>query len=135
MNHLTSCLAAAAIACLSACATTYSQLDGKPFSRVDYTLFPVQVTKVDGRSTTGNPVLIEPGMRKVTLLAPPEKYGRFGDEQTIEVDVGVCERVVFGAQRPSRLLIAWQPVIVERLPVPGCVPSQAKAPRPVPAGE
>ena len=105
---------------LSACTTTFSQLDGRPFGRIDSTLYPVQVSKVDGKSYSGNPVLIEPGQRKVTLLAPAEKYARLGTEKTIEITVGVCERIVFGARRPSYLLAAWEPEIVEREPLAGC---------------
>ncbi|MBX7230312.1 MAG: hypothetical protein K1X48_11995 [Burkholderiaceae bacterium] len=105
---------------LSACTTTFSQLDGRPFGLIDSTLYPVQVSKVDGRSYSGNPIWVEPGKRQITLLAPPEKYGRLGTEKTMEVMVGNCERIVFGARRPSYLRAAWEPEIVEREPLAGC---------------
>ena len=105
---------------LSACTTTFSPLDGRPFGLIDSTLYPVQVSKVDGKSYSGNPVWVEPGKRQITLLAPPEKYGRLGTEKTVEITVGECERIVFGARRPSYLRAAWEAEIVEREALAGC---------------
>jgi hypothetical protein len=108
------------IASITACSTTQSALDGKPFTRVDPKLLPVTVTKVDGESRSGNPVWVEPGTRSVTLSAAPALGGRFTVDRTFTVEVGACERVVFGARREVLLRDAFEPVVVEREPIRGC---------------
>ena len=111
----------AAVALISACTTTQSALDGKPFSRVDPKLLPVIVSKVDGESRTGNPVWVEPGRRVITLSAAPALGGYLSVDRTFTVEVGVCERVVFGARREVLLRDAFEPVVVEREALSGCV--------------
>jgi hypothetical protein len=105
---------------LSGCATQQSALDGKPFTRTDMKLYPVTVSKVNGESRTGNPVMVDAGKHTITLSAAPANGGRVAVERSLSVDVAQCERIVFGARRESPLLNEFTPVIVERYALGGC---------------
>ncbi len=112
--------AAATLALLVACTTTQSQLEGRPFTRVDPKLYPVIISKVDGKSYLQQPVMVDPGKRVVTVTASPERYGSLPVDRTFTVDVGPCEIIRIGARRESPLMEDFQPVVVEREPKAGC---------------
>jgi hypothetical protein len=121
MKHTAKLFAVAgALALLSACTTTQSQLEGKPFTRVDPKLYPVIVSKVDGKSYLQQPVMVDPGKRVVTVTARPERYGTQSVDRTFTVDVGPCEIIRLGARRESPLMEDFEPVVVEREPKAGC---------------
>ena len=102
------------------CTTTQSVLDGTPFQRADPKLLPVTISKIDGNSRSGNPVMVDPGRRVITLSAAPALPGRNSVDRSFTVDIGKCERVTFGARRESPLMDAFEPVVVEREPLTGC---------------
>lgn len=115
--------AIAAIAFISVaagCTTTQSVLDGTPFQRADPKLLPVTISKIDGNSRSGNPVMVDPGRHVITLSAAPALAGRTTVDRSFTVDIGKCERVTFGARRESPLMDAFVPVVVEREPLTGC---------------
>ena len=121
MKHIAKlCAASAVLGLLAACTTTQSQLEGQPFTRVDPKLYPVIVSKVDGKSYLQQPVLVDPGKRVVTVTARPEKYGSLPVDRTFTVDVGPCEIVRLGARRENPLMEDFEPVVVEREPKAGC---------------
>ena len=66
-------------ALLAGCTTVYSQLDGTRYHRVPIDTYPVVVTRVDGESYLRNPVLVEPGLRKIMVQGPPTFTSRDGD--------------------------------------------------------
>ncbi len=120
--------AVAALTLLAACTTELSALDGRLFSRVDPKMLSVVITKVDGSSTIGNPVMVDAGTHKVTVAAPPARPGVPGSasiEREFEITVGRCERVYLAARRESPLLDEFAPQVVERAPLGGCTASAA----------
>lgn len=76
---------------LSGCTTTvYSQLDGTRYHRVPIDTYPVVVARVDGESYLRNPVLVEPGLRKIVVQGPPTFTSRDGDLREFSLDVKPC---------------------------------------------
>jgi hypothetical protein len=77
-------------ALLAGCTTVYSQLDGTRYHRVPIDTYPVVVTRVDGESYLRNPVLVEPGLRKIMVQGPPTFTSRDGDLREFSLDVKPC---------------------------------------------
>ena len=75
---------------LSGCTTVYSQLDGTRYHRVPIDTYPVVVAKVDGESYLHNPVLVEPGLRKIMVQGPPTFTSREGELREFSLDVKPC---------------------------------------------
>jgi hypothetical protein len=84
---------AAAAACavtLAACASTdyhYSQLYGDRYFKAPIDTYPVTIVRIDGKDTAISPVLVDPGVRKVTVLGPRGGGSRLGEEKDISLDV------------------------------------------------
>ena len=75
---------------MAGCTTVYSQLDGTRYHRVPIDTYPVVVAKVDGESYLRNPVLVEPGLRKIVVQGPPTYTNRDGDLREFSLDVKPC---------------------------------------------
>ena len=114
---------------LAGCASpySYSQLDGYRYHRAEINTYPLIIAAVDGQSTpTRSPVLVEPGMRKVVVQGPPTATSRFGDEQTLTLDVKPCTHYYLVAVKENRLSRDFTVRIDYEEPVAGCSAPAAK---------
>ncbi len=122
---------AAAICCaaaLAACASTdyhFSQLVGKRHFRAPIDTYAVSILRVDGKDTLMRPVLVDPGVRKVTVQGPPGGTGGVGAEREISLDVMPCTRYYLVAVRPNRLASDFTVRVDYEEPVGGCTPPAA----------
>jgi hypothetical protein len=122
-------LAAAACAvALVACASTdyhYSQLVGYRYYRAPVDTYPVTIVRVDGKSTTLRPVLVDPGLRQVTVQGPPGAANPTGEQREIALQVRPCTRYYLVAVRPNRLVADFDVRVDYQEPVSGCTPPAA----------
>ena len=115
----------AAVALLAGCASSgyhYSQLDGHRYYRSSIDTHPVLIARVDGKDTVFSPVLVEPGLRKVTVQGPPTPTSRTGEERTIELSVAPCTRYYLVAVKDNRLSNDFAVKVDYQEPVGGCTP-------------
>lgn len=123
-----------ALAALVASCATYKEpvgyLDGRPFQRADPHLVPVVVTKVDGSSypysyaySNGSASPVEAGEHVITVQAPLAKYAHIPTERDLKLKVEPCVRYTLGARRSSNLVEDFEPVVLEKEPMPGCNPN------------
>src|SRR5690348_5756362 len=105
----TSSILATATLCvvaLAACASTdyhYSQLYGQRYYKTPLDTYPVTIVRVDGKDTTLRPVLVDPGLHRVTVQGPPGGASRLGEEREFALDVRPCTRYYLVAIRDNRL--------------------------------
>jgi hypothetical protein len=119
----TTTLTLVAATLLVGCATEpFSYLDGRRYFKAQINTYDAAVVSVDGKDYLQNPVPIEPGMRKITLQAPPVPGFRFGVDRTIELDVEPCKRYYFAAVRKNPLLPEFEPKVDYVEPIAGCDP-------------
>jgi len=110
-------------AVLAACAHVpepFSQLDGHRYFRVPIDTYSVQIVRVDGRDTLDSPVIVEPGLRQVTVQGPSDVVHRYGEERSIELNVAPCVRYYLVAVKPNRLLSDFSVKVDYREPIGGC---------------
>jgi hypothetical protein len=115
----------AVVALLAGCASSnyhYSQLEGKRYYRSSIDTHPVLIVRVDGSDTVFSPVLVEPGVRKVTVQGPPTATSRYGDQRTIELSVAPCTRYYLVAVKDNRLSNDFTVKVDYQEPVGGCTP-------------
>ena len=123
-------LAALGVLTVAACATTeyhYSQLYGQRYYKTPLDTYPVTIVRVDGKDTTLRPVLVDPGLRRVTVQGPPGGANRLGEEREIALDVRPCTRYYLVAVRDNRLDSDFTVKIDYEEPVGGCTPPAAKS--------
>ncbi len=126
---------AAGIACaatLAACASTdyhYSQLYGERYFKAPIDTYPVTILRVDGKDSLLRPVLVDPGLRKVTVQGPPGAANHLGEEREIALDVQPCTRYYLVALRPNRLNADFTVRIDYQEPIGGCTPPAGAPPR------
>jgi hypothetical protein len=123
-------LACAAV--LAACASTdyhYSQLVGKRYYRAPIDTYSVSILRVDGKDWLRTPVLVDPGLRQITVQGPPGGTGAPGLERDISLDVRPCMRYYLVAYRPNRLASDFTVRVDYEEPVSGCTPPVASASR------
>ena len=116
-------LAAAALS--AGCASGgyhYSQLDGHRYYRAPIDTHPVLIVRVDGKDTVFSPVQVEPGLRQVTVQAPPTPTSRYGEQRTIDLNIAPCTRYYLVAVRENRLLNDFAVKIDYQEPIGGCTP-------------
>src|SRR5690242_847950 len=78
------------IVALAGCATTeyhYSQLYGQRYYKTPLDTYPVTIVRVDGKDTTLRPVLVDPGLRRITVQGPHGGAYRLGEEREFSLDV------------------------------------------------
>jgi len=107
-------------AATAACTTPYSELYGSRYYRTPIDTYPVAVISVDGEHFLRQPARIDPGPHRVTVQGPPTVARRFGNQQTITLDVKPCTRYYLVAQKPNRLSSQYSVQIDHEEPVPGC---------------
>jgi len=116
-------------AALVACASTdyhYSQLYGQRYYKTPIDTYPVTIVRVDGKDTTLRPVLVDPGLRKITVQGPPGGASRLGEEREIALDVLPCTRYYLVAVRANKLNPDFDIRVDYQEPVGGCTPPMAK---------
>ncbi len=113
---------------LVACASTdyhYSQLSGRRHFRSTIDTYSVAIVGVDGKSTAIEPVLVDPGVRKITVQGPPGAAQRIGDERQISLNVAPCTRYYLVAVKPNRLASDFTVRVDYEEPIGGCTPPHA----------
>ena len=112
----------AAAVLLAGCGTTYSQLDGNRYHRAQIDTYPVAIVEVDGGSELRNPVYVDPGLRQVTVQAPPGGAGGYGERQTIALDVKPCTRYWLVAVKENPLSSRFTAKVDHQETISGCTP-------------
>jgi hypothetical protein len=78
----------------------------------DKDLRPVIVNRVDGESVLlGQPAVVAPGLRKITIDLPPRKGFKTATQHTMDLDVKPCTRYHLAAKLDSSVTQAWTPVV------------------------
>ena len=134
MRHFPTALiriaAALGVATLAACASTgyhYSQLYGQRYYKTPLDTYPVTIVRVDGKDTTLRPVLVDPGVRRITVQGPAGGAARLGEEREFALDVRPCTRYYLVAVRDNRLDADFTVKVDYEEPVGGCTPPPAKS--------
>ena len=113
---------------LGGCASTfhYSEVTGQRFFTTNLNTFPVNISRVDGRSVLVGESLtrVDAGVRVIEVQGPPNLTNP-GEYRSITIDVKVCTRYYIVAFKPNRLESDFTPQIDYELPVPGCTPPAA----------
>lgn len=118
---LPAALAVAAVV-LAGCGTTYSQLNGNRYFRTAIDTYPVQIVSIDGKDQIRNPTYVDPGRRAVTVEAPPGGAFRYGERETITLDVKPCTRYWLVAVKPNRLSNEFTVKVDHEEAMAGCTP-------------
>ena len=121
--------AALGVVALVACASTeyhYSQLYGQRYYKTPLDTYPVTIVRVDGKDTTLRPVLVDPGLRRITVQGPHGGAYRLGEEREFSLDVRPCTRYYLVAVRDNRLDSDFTVRVDYEEPVGGCTPPPAK---------
>ncbi len=115
-------LTALATLLLAGCASApLSTIDGKPFSKIDHRLYPVEVIAIDGRGNFGrSPVQITPGPHTLTLASKSNQSARGMVEKTYAFKIEPCTSYHFAARRESPMQSDWELVVESKDPVVGC---------------
>ena len=113
---------------LAACASTdyhYSQIYGTRYYRAPIDTYPVTIVRVDGKDTALKPVLVDPGVRKITVQGPPGGALHLGEERDISLQVAPCTRYYLVAVKSNRLASDFAVRVDYQEPVGGCTPPKA----------
>ena len=105
---------------MAGCTTPYSQLDGTRYHRVPIDTYPVVVAKVDGESYLRNPVLVEPGLRKIVVQGPPTFTSRDGTLREFNLDVKPCTHYHLVAVKSSPLSNDFTVKVDHESPLSSC---------------
>ena len=113
------------IAALAACATAdyhYSQLYGQRYYKTPIDTYPVTIVRVDGKDTVLRPVLVDPGLRRITVQGPPGGADGLGERREFALDVRPCTRYYLVAVRDNRLNSDFAVRVDYQEPIGGCTP-------------
>jgi hypothetical protein len=115
-----SALAAAVI--LAGCAThsPYAFVHGDRWFKADMHSYSVIVLDVDGKSTTRNPAMVDPGMRAIRVQGPAVPGFRYGEARTLQLNVEPCMRYYLKAVKKNRLDPDFVPAVDYQEPIAGC---------------
>ena len=118
-------LAAATV--LAGCASSFhgSYLVGERWFRTNIDTQPVIILGVDGRDTTMRRVLVDPGLRQVTVQAMPVP-GAPNETRTFTLDVQPCFTYYIVAFRETRITADFTPRVDYAQPLAGCTPEPVK---------
>jgi len=87
----------------------------------DPELLPVIVNRVDDVTImTGQPAVVAPGLRKVTIDVPPRKGFSMATQTTFDLDVKPCVRYHVAAKLDSVTTQTWKPVVRSTEPIGEC---------------
>lgn len=132
MNRILPRSAAAAavlVALVSACATQsgVSQLTGERWRKVELNTYDVTIISVDGThyiERRNQPVIIEPGLRKIVVQGPPASGFAYGEQRTLTLEVKPCTRYFIEAKKTGPLSQDFEPRINFEEPLAGCTPKK-----------
>jgi hypothetical protein len=122
----------AVAACAAGCTTPYSQLDGRRYHQVPIDTYPVVISKVDGESYLRQPVLVEPGPRKIVVQGPPTPTNSYGALREFDLDVKPCTRYYLVAVKRSPLSNDFTVKVDEEVPLTQCSAAATAAEPPAP---
>ena len=127
MRTRSSVAAITTTALLAGCASSFhgSFLVGDRWFRTNIDTQPVIILGVDGRDTTMRRVLVEPGLRQVTVQAMPVP-GAPNETRTFTLDVQPCFTYYIVAVRESRITADFTPRVDYAQPLAGCTPEPAR---------
>jgi hypothetical protein len=115
---------------LLACASVddnyhFSQISGERYFRTPIDTYRVSIVKVDGKSNTFKPALVDPGLRQITVQGPPGGALGNGLERTLALEVAPCTRYYLVAVKENRLQSDFDIRVDYQEPVPGCTPPRS----------
>ena len=105
---------------LAGCSTPYSQITGERYYRAPHDTYPLKVVAVDGIYPTVEPVLVDPGLRQVTVRALPTSAQAIGLSKTVPLEVKPCILYYIVAVKETELAPDFTVRVDYELPVPGC---------------
>ena len=109
-----------AVAGLAGCSTPYSQITGERYYRAPPDTYPLKVVAVDGAYPSVEPVLVDPGLRQVTVRALPTSAQAIGLRKTVPLEVKPCTLYYLVAVKETELAPDFTVRVDNELPVPGC---------------
>jgi hypothetical protein len=112
--------AAAALAGCAGLPQPYSQIEGHKYFPVPIDTYPVQIVRIDGHDTLDTRVFVDPGLRQVTVQAPPDGAHRFGGQRTLALEVAPCTRYYLVAVKDNRLASDFTVKVDYQEPIGGC---------------
>jgi hypothetical protein len=116
------------VVALTACASTdyhYSQVVGERYHKAPMDTYPVSIVKVDGQSPLRRPVLVDPGLRKITDQGPSGAANPTGEQREIALDILPCTRYYLVAVRPNRITADFDVRVDYQERVSGCTSPKA----------
>lgn len=121
--------AAALALALSACATQdgVAQLTGERWRKAELNTYDVTIISVDGShyiERRNQPVIIEPGPRKIVVQGPPASGFTYGEQRTLTLDVKPCTRYFIEAKKSGPLSQDFEPRVNFEEPLAGCTPKK-----------
>lgn len=105
---------------LAGCASSpYSQISGSRYHRAPIDTYPVLILDVDGRSVSGNPVLVDPGRRVIRVQATPG-FVDLRETRSLTLDVPACSRTYLVAVKHNRLASDFEVKVDHQESLGGC---------------
>jgi hypothetical protein len=118
---LAACLAAAAALVACASSYSYSQIYGERYYKTAINTFPLIVLDVDGKSTTGQPTLVDPGSRRLRVQ-PVFQGAGIQVSKEVHITIEPCTRYWLVAVQDTRFDKDFEVKVDYKEPVPGCTP-------------
>jgi hypothetical protein len=109
-----------AAAALAGCSTPYSQITGERYFRAPHDTYPLKVVAVDGVYPSVEPVLVDPGLRQVTVRALPTSAQAIGARKTVPMEIKPCTLYYLVAVKETELAPDFTVRVDHELPVAGC---------------
>ena len=121
--------ATALVALASACATQagVSHLTGERWRKAELNTYDVTIISVDGShyiERRNQPVIIEPGLRKIVVQGPPASGFTYGEQRTLTLDVKPCTRYFLEAKKSGPQSQNFEPRVNFEEPLAGCTPKK-----------
>ena len=121
--------ATALVALAAACATQagVSHLTGERWRKAELNTYDVTIISVDGShyiERRNQPVIIEPGLRKIVVQGPPASGFTYGEQRTLTLDVKPCTRYFLEAKKSGPLSQNFEPRVNFEEPLAGCTPKK-----------
>ena len=121
--------ATALVALAAACATQagVSHLTGERWRKAELNTYDVTIISVDGShyiERRQQPVIIEPGLRKIVVQGPPASGFTYGEQRTLTLDVKPCTRYFLEAKKAGPLSQNFEPRVNFEEPLAGCTPKK-----------
>jgi len=109
---------------LSSCQTwgpTWSEVSGDRWVGGIQFRRPAIIERIDNQgSFVGDPIRVEPGMRRIVVSAPVPRWPGGSDLQVMELKIEPCMTYYINAQFENNVTQNWTPVIDYVNPIAGC---------------